>query len=166
MAEVKNRQFVREKEASQLLNEFSQRLNVAATDLFATPKPGIEVAETQNAKIYFINGQPTMARRQDTIFPTLRFNTALQKLAKITVNMGAVAHVCNGADLLAPGIVKTEGNFKTGDYLLVVDERFQKPLAVMTALIDSETAKGLQRGKVAKNLHYVGDAIWNMIKNI
>jgi PUA-domain protein len=165
MAEVKNRRFLREKEAAQLLNEFTQKLNITATDLFTTPKPNIEVAETQNAKIYFINGQPAVAQRQDTVFPTLKFNTALQKLAKITVNMGAVPHLCNGADLLAPGIVKTEGSFKTGDYLVIIDERFQKPLAIGTALIDSEAAKGLQRGKVAKNLHYVGDPVWNVIKN-
>lgn len=166
MAEMKHRQFLREKEAIQLLNEITQKLNATATELFTNPKPNVEVAEAQNAKIYFINGEPVMARRQDTFFPTLRFNTALQKLAKITVNMGAVSHICNGADLLAPGVVKTEGSFKTGDYLVIVDERFQKPLAIMVALIDSEVAKGLQRGKVAKNLHYVGDAVWNVVKNL
>lgn len=165
MAEIKHRRFLREKEAAQLLKEFTQKLNITTTDLFTTPKPNIEVAETQNAKIYFINSQPVIAQRQDAIFPTLKFNTALQKLAKITVNMGAVAHICNGADLLAPGIVKTEGNFKTGDYLVIIDERFQKPLAIGTALIDSDAAKDLQRGKVAKNIHYVGDLVWNAIKN-
>lgn len=164
MAEIKHRRFLREKEATQLLNEFTQKLKVTVSELFASQKPNVEVAEAQNMRIYFVNGQPSIGQRQDMVFPTLRFERALQVLPKVTVNMGAVSHICNGADILAPGIVKTEGVFKTGDYVVIVDERFQKPLAVAMALMDSEVAQGLQRGKVATNVHYVGDVVWNLIK--
>jgi len=166
MAEMKNRRFLREKEATRLLDEFSQKLKVTATELFAAQKPNVEVAETKDARVYFVNGQPAMAQQKDAVFPTLRYDRVLQKLARITVNMGAISHICNGADVLAPGIVRTEGGFKTGDYVVVIDERFQKPLAIGVALMDSDATKGLQRGKVAKNLHYVGDAVWNVVKNL
>jgi PUA domain protein len=163
---MKHRRFLREKEATRLLNEFSQKLKATATELFTVQKPNVEVAETKDARVYFVNGQPTMAQQEDAVFPTLRSDRVLRRLARITVNMGAVSHICNGADVLAPGIVKTEGSFETGDYVVVIDERFQKPLAIGLALMDSASAKGLQRGKVAKNLHYVGDAVWNVVKNL
>jgi PUA domain protein len=98
------------------------------------------------------------------LVPTLLFDKALMSFSKITVNMGAVPHICNGADLMAPGIVKIEGNFNTNDYVLVVDERHQKPLAIAIALLGSQDARNLQRGKVAKNLHYVGDDLWKQLK--
>ncbi len=78
--------------------------------------------------------------------------------------MGAVPYVCNGADIMSPGIVKTEGNFNANDYVLVIDERHRKPLAIATALIDSQTALSLRRGKTAKNIHHVGDSLWNQLK--
>jgi PUA domain protein len=80
--------------------------------------------------------------------------------------MGAVPFVCNGADVLAPGVVRIEGAFAVGDFALVVDERHGKPLAVVSALVDSQAASGMKRGKVAGNLHYVGDALWNMLRRV
>jgi PUA domain protein len=115
-------------------------------------------------KVFYLEGKPFFAAMKDGLIPTLFFERALFMLPRITVNMGAVPYVCNGADVLAPGIVKVEGAFAVGDIMLVVDERHGKPLAVVSALVDSQTAKDMQRGKVAGNLHYVGDALWNMLR--
>ncbi len=164
MSEIKRRSFLREKEATQLLEEFSQKLKVDVNQLLDAKKPHIEVAETPTAKIFFLNGKPFIANFKDILVPTLLFEKALLLLPKITVNMGAVPHICNGADLLAPGIVKIDGNFKTNDYVLVIDERHYKPLAIAIALMDSETTRNLKHGKVAKNIHYVGDGLWNQLK--
>ena len=79
--------------------------------------------------------------------------------------MGAVSHICNGADVMAPGIVRIEGQFDVDDFVLVLDERHSKPLAIGSALLDSQTAKQTKHGKTAKNLHYVGDKLWNALKN-
>jgi len=100
------------------------------------------------------------------LFPTLLFEKALLFLPKITVNMGAVPHLCGGADLMAPGIVTIDGNFKVNDYVLIVDERHHKPLAIATALTDSQTARNTRHGKIARNIHYVSDDLWNQLKKL
>jgi len=164
MSETKRRSFLREKEATQLLGEFSQRLKVDIKQLLGTKKLNVEVAETSTAKIFFIDGKPLAARLKDVLVPTLLFEKALQVLPKVTVNMGAVPHICNGADIMAPGVVRFEGSFSANDYVLVIDERHQKPLAVAVALTDSKTAGNMQHGKVAKNIHFVGDSLWNELK--
>jgi len=164
MPETMRRQFLREREAAQLLDEFSQKLKIDIRSLLDSRKPSVETAETSAAKIYYANGKPVIAKMKDALIPTLLFERALQRLPKIVVNMGAVPHICNGADVLAPGIVKIDGAFGADDFVVVVDERHQKPLAVVLALVDSEATRSLSRGKVAKNLHYVGDALWNLLK--
>ena len=165
MSGLSRRQFLREKEAWQLLDEFSQKLKVDVKELLGVKKPGLELAEGPNIKIFYLEGKPLFAATKDGLIPTLLFEKALFVLPRITVNMGAVPYVCNGADVLAPGVVKTDGAFAVGDLLLVVDERHGKPLAVISALVDSQAAGGMKRGKVAGNLHYVGDALWNVLRH-
>jgi len=164
MSGVSRRQFLREKEAVQLLDEFSRMLKVDVKELIGVKKPSLESAEGSNVKVFYLEGKPFFAVTKDGLIPTLFFEKALSVLPRITVNMGAVPFVCNGADVLAPGVVKIEGDFAVSDLLLVVDERHGKPLAVVSALVDSQIAGGLKRGKVAGNLHYVGDALWYMLR--
>jgi len=164
MSETKHKRFLREKEAKQLLEEFSQKLKIDIKQLLDAKNLGIEVAEAPTAKIFFLKGKPLIANLKGVILPTLLFDKALLLLPKITVNMDAVPHICNGANLMAPGIVKTEGSFNTNDYVLIIDERYHKPLAIAIALTDSQTAGNLQHGKIAKNIHYVGDSLWNQLK--
>jgi PUA-domain protein len=164
MPDVLRRQFLREKEAVQLLDESSRRLRLNVRDLAGVKKPSLESAEGSNVKVFYLDGKPFLAATKDGLIPTLFFEKALFLLPRITVNMGAVPYVCNGADVLAPGVVRIEGAFAVGDLALVVDERHSKPLAVVSALVDSQAASSLKHGKVAGNLHYVGDALWNMLK--
>jgi len=164
MPETMRRQFVREREAAQLLDEFSEKLGIDVGSLLDTRKPSVEVAEASAVRIYYADGRPIMAKVKDTLIPTLLFEKLLGNLPRIVVNMGAVPFVCNGADVLAPGVVEIEGAFGVDDFVVVVDERHQKPLAVAIALDGSQVVRGLSRGKVARNVHYVGDALWNLLK--
>ncbi|MDH5634476.1 MAG: RNA-binding protein, partial [Candidatus Bathyarchaeota archaeon] len=75
-------------------------------------------------------------------------------------------YVCNGADVMAPGIVGFEGDFGKDDFVVIVDERHRKPIAMTVAFFNSEEAKKLERGKVLKNVHYVGDNVWNLTKQL
>lgn len=164
MPDTARRQFLREKEATKLLDEFAQKPGINLRELLNTKKLNVEVSDIPGAQVFYLNGKPSLARLKNAVIPTLRFEEVLLRLPKITVNMGAVPHICNGADVLAPGIVKIDGVFAAGDYVVVVDERHGKPLAVATALVDSQAARGLSRGKVAETLHYVGDVLWNQLK--
>ena len=157
------RHFLKEKEARQLLLDFSKKLRVNAERMIGT-RPKIEVTQTPVAEIYVIDGKPVLAKSDDTLFPTLMFDELLSSLPKITVDMGAVPYVCNGADVMAPGIVQIEGEFEKNDFLLVVDKRYGKSLAIGVALFDSKAMKTTKQGKILKNVHYVGDRLWKLLK--
>ncbi len=165
MPQTFRRHFLKERETTQLLLNFSQKLKKSQKQLFGT-KIHVESAETQVGKIFFISGKPLLASLEGTLLPTLIFNEALNHLPKIVVNMGAVPHVCNGADVMAPGVVQIEGEFQADEFLLVVDERHRKPLAIGKALFSSEHMKSLKQGRTVKNLHYVGDNLWKLLKQL
>jgi len=159
------RHFLKEKEAKKLFLDFSQRLKVDAERLFGST-PRVEVNEAEAAEIFTVNGKPSLARSGGTLFPTLAFDEVFPLLPKIVVDMGAVPYVCKGADVMAPGVVRIEGDFKENDFLLVVDERHGKPLMIGVALFNSQAMKNLKQGKIVKNIHHVGDRLWNALKEI
>jgi len=146
-----------------LFLDFSQRLKVDAERLFG-PRPHVEVNETETAEIFIVNGKPLLARIGGAVFPTLAFNEVFPFLPKIVVDMGAVPYVCDGADVMAPGVVSIEGDFKENDLLLVVDERHRKPLMIGAALFNSQAVKNMKHGKIVKSIHHVGDKLWNALK--
>ena len=126
----------------------------------------MEIIEIGEEKIYLLNDKPILASIGDIIFPTLLFKEYVDCLPKVIVDMGAVPHICNGADVMAPGIVDINGEFEEKALVAVIDERNRRPIAIAQALVDSEDAKAARRGKVFKNLHYVGDEIWDIIRTM
>lgn len=164
MSKIFRRRSLREKEARNVILEFSKKAKAKAEQLFESGKI-VETIETDDTKIYLIDGKPLLASSGGKLFPTLFFDEVFSSLPKIVVDMGAVPHICSGADILAPGVVRIEGQFDIDDFVLVVDEHHNKPLAVSSALLDSRTANQTEHGKIAKNLHYVGDKLWTSLKN-
>jgi len=159
------RHFLKEKEARKLLLDLNQRVGVDAERLLGS-KPSIEVNETEVAEIFIVNGKPLLAKSGSAFFPTLVFDEVFSFLPRIVVDMGAVPYVCKGADVMAPGVVDIEGRFKENDLLLIVDERHGKPLAIGVALFDSQAMKTQRHGKIVKNIHHVGDKLWDALKKI
>lgn len=154
---------MKEKDATQVLQELSQRIKVPIRQLFG-PKPKIEFAATEIAKFFLINGKPAIAMSNDSVLPLLSSSEVLNFLPRVVVNMGAVPYICNGADIMAPGVVQIQGEFDKDDFVLVVDERHSKPLAIGVALADAQAMRGLEQGKILENVHHVGDKLWNQLK--
>jgi predicted RNA-binding protein (TIGR00451 family) len=115
-------------------------------------KSRVEVIEENEAKLYYADGKLVKAKKDDTVFPTL--NSDLSALKSVVVDMGAVSHIANGADVMAPGIVRHD-SLREGELAVIRDERHGKALAVGIVI-----APLSEKGKVIKTLHYVGDAIW------
>lgn len=159
----RRRHFLKEKEAKRFLLEVSKKLGTDIEQLLGS-KTGVEVNETEIAEIFLFDGRPLLARSNGVLFPILYFEELFFIIPKIVVDMGAVPYVCKGADVMAPGVVAIKGEFEENDLLLVVDERHGKPLAVGVALFGSEDMKVLNSGKIVKNLHYVGDKLWNYLR--
>ena len=126
---------------------------------------GMEAAKigSQN-RVFLGGGKPIFIEDNGEVFPTLLNKEVLEALPKLTVDMEAVPHICNGADLMAPGIVKIRGEFKAGATVVVVDQKHSKSIALVKTLYDSHELAEKRRGKVAKNIHYVGDKFWKELK--
>jgi PUA domain protein len=80
----------------------------------------------------------------------------------VTVDMGAVKFVYNGADVMTPGVVDADPSIAEGDLIWVRDERNLQPLAVGVALMSGNEMVIQKKGKAARSLHHVGDSIWRM----
>lgn len=149
------------KEAKQIIDQINQTLK-----LNLEKDIGIEVVETEKGEIYLIAGKPLLFKSENRILPTLLFSEFIAKAPKVVVDMGAVPYVCKGATVMAPGIVRYEGEFAAGDIVLVVDMKHGKALAIGEALMDSATAKATKKGPIVKTLHFVSDKIWDQIKTL
>ena len=112
--------------------------------------------------VYIFFKEAILARKKDILFPTL-INSAVEGLPSALVDMGAIPYVCNGADVMAPGIMGIEGEFEKDELLVIRDIKHKKALGIGAALYSSEEMKGLKKGKAILNLHYVGDKIWASI---
>jgi len=165
MSEKFRRRFIKAKEVKNLWKEASQKLRVDLERIFGA-KVNIELVETEFAEIYLVNGKPLLAKAGDNIFPTLVFKEFFALAPIVVVDMGAVPYVCNGANVMAPGIVRFEGEFRKGDLVFVVDEKHGKPIAVGEIIYDGDAAKKVKQGIVVRNIHFVGDKVWNLVKKL
>ncbi|HIE14836.1 TPA: DUF1947 domain-containing protein [Candidatus Bathyarchaeota archaeon] len=162
MSRIIKRHPLKRKDAKSFITKIYQIFGVDIKK--CSKKPKIEFIKTQETEYYLINGKIILMRKNKEILPTLLFDEYLSLLPKVSVDLGAIPHVCNGADIMAPGIAKIDGEFKKGSKVLIIDERHQKPLALGKALEDSEKIRRIKHGKVIENIHYVGDKHWKFIK--
>ena len=128
-------------------------------------KSRIETETAKSSEIIFVDGLPVAFKKEGQFVPVLTNTAALEKMPRITVDMGAVPHVVGGADIMAPGIRKVEGTFREKELVVIVDEKHGKFLSVGRSLLGSEALAATKKGKVIVNVHYVGDVVWETIKS-
>lgn len=124
--------------------------------------------EIEDAVIYKID-DVILVEKSELIFPTLveKYNASIiNNIPSIIVDMGAVPHIVNGADIMRPGIREAVGRFNKDDIVIVRDEKNKKPIAIGKTLVDSESLKSMSKGKVAENIHYVDDKLWKLIHQL
>jgi len=159
------RHFLKAREAKALLNKAEEKLKVDFEQIFKA-KVNVELIETEFAEIFLMDSKPLLAKVGEDVFPTLVYSEFFDSTPKVVVDMGAVPHVCSGANVMAPGIIRFEGEFKKGDFVLVVDEKHRKPIAVGEITYDMDEAKKAKQGIVVRNTHFVGDKIWNLVSKL
>ena len=152
------------KEAKQILENASKTLKLDMETLFG--KATMEVVESDVGEVYLIGGKPLLFKACDKILPTLHFTEFASKASRIVVDMGAVPYVCKGATVMAPGIVRIDGEFGEGDVVLVVDMKFGKSLALGKSLMNAQLARQTKKGPIVKTQHYVSDKIWDYTKTL
>lgn len=118
-----------------------------------------------DGKLFFMGGEPFAISRGSQLLPSLLNGEVLKTLPSIVVDMGAIPHICNGADIMRPGIREIHGEFEKGAVLLVKDIKFGKPIGIGIAEVPSESMRTMRKGKAVQNMHYVGDQFWQASKS-
>ena len=118
----------------------------------------------ENASI--ITGDNLVAIRiGENYIPFLSETGLLDKFPKVVVDAGAIKFVCNGANVMRPGI-KNFTKFQKDDLVCVVEETHNKYLSVGKAMVSSDEMNSISKGEVVKNLHYISDKYWESSKLI
>jgi len=149
---------LKDKEVKQLLKDFIQFY--PSTGQVLKSARDLEELLVEDGSIIFVDQRALILRTQKGLLPSLKFDEVIGSLPKVVVDMGAVPHVVNGAQIMRPGIREVKNDFGKGDLLVVVDEKFGKAIALGLADMDSEAMKSTSKGKVITNVHYVGDLFW------
>ncbi|MCB9361996.1 DUF1947 domain-containing protein [Candidatus Woesearchaeota archaeon] len=121
----------------------------------------VNILEDQNNKYITVDDELRFFYVDNQPVPVLKFLIKNRVLKSVTVDMGAVKFVTNGADIMRPGITKVDDDIKENELVIVVDEKNNMPLAICRSSMDTEALRSATSGKVLKNIHYVGDDIWN-----
>ena len=133
----------------------------------------LELPKIKNLKVYYIDddaqiiiGDGIKILNVDGCYvPLLSEDPILEKLANVIVDMGAVKFMCNGANVMRPGIKKyTE--FKKGDIVCISEESQNKFIAVGKAIMDSSELESISKGEIIKNMHYISDRYWEIYKTL
>ena len=132
-----------------------------------------ELPKIKNLKVYFIDDNSkliigtgiTILKINDDYLPFLNQTEILEKFPNVMVDMGAVKFMCNGVNVMRPGI-KRYTEFGANDIICVIEESQHKFLAVGRAMTDSSALEGMAKGEVVKNLHYISDKYWEISKTV
>ncbi|MDR2866314.1 MAG: DUF1947 domain-containing protein [Methanomassiliicoccaceae archaeon] len=154
---IRKRKRLRTKDVKAYSDEIEERLGIQSF----TADDAVDLAESSEFKVIFVNGEILAVVCEGMTFLTVRGILRYGPQRKfVTVDMGAVPYVTNGADIMAPGIVDADDGIRQGEMVWVRDIRNLVPLAIGISLVSGEELKKGGKGKVIRTVHNVGDKLW------
>jgi PUA domain protein len=157
MPHFRHRRRLRRKEIENLADALENALGCKVFSIGDT----VDTAEGGEYDIILVDGAILGMMIEGTPFLTVRGLLKYEPSKRyVTVDMGAVSFVCNGADVMSPGIVEADPAIDEGDLVWIRDEKNMKPLAIGMALVKGTDMAGGGKGKAVKSIHYVGDKLW------
>ena len=142
---------------TKLNTEIAEQCNVAD---FFNKKDRIILTEIKEILVVVKDKVPLFFYEGGSLVPTLRLLLKQSVLKQVVVDMGAVKFMTSGADVMRPGITEVDPAIVKDELVVIVDETHKKPLCVGKALFSGEEIAQMEKGKVLKNVHFVGDDIW------
>jgi PUA domain protein len=119
----------------------------------------------KGSEVILVDERPIIVFKNGYYIPYIGSLDVFEGIKRVVVDKGAVRFITNGADVMRPGIVNyDEGN--VGDVVVVFVEKYYTPLAVGILLVDTRELPMIERGKVVKNLHHIGDPIWKYFQEL
>ncbi|HXV66997.1 MAG TPA: PUA domain-containing protein [Nitrosopumilaceae archaeon] len=133
----------------------------------------IDLPKIKNLKFHYleddiliITGTGLKAIKIKNIYiPFLSETEILKKFPYVMVDMGAVKFMCNGANVMRPGITKYS-QFEKDQLVCIIEESQQKFLAIGQSCVPSSELESLSKGEIVKNMHYISDKYWESGKLI
>ena len=154
---IRKRKRMREKDVKALKESLFQIFGV---ETFGD-KDAVDMAESSEYNLIFVNNDILGLVYEGKPFLTVRGLLKYKPEARaVTVDMGAVPYVTNGADIMGPGIVDADPSIEEGDLVWIRDIKNRVPLAVGMALRSGNSLKSKEKGKAIKAIHNVGDKLW------
>ena len=167
---IKHRTLLRTKELRQLRKQLEKVPKLEHKAIREAPSSKVQVERIvldNKSELYFIGGELWLVIQQDLIYPGLpALLSENVQLPKVVVDMGAVSHIANGADVMAPGIYDLDKKLVKGKLAVIIDQKNLMPLAVGQMLLDAETILEINKGRAIDTLHYVGDPLWKLAKEL
>ena len=147
------RHMLRKKETKMIIKQLKETTGIEI-------KGEMERVEFNDEVVILVDGEPIILEYEGkyyfTVYGLLKFRP---ERGKVVVDKGAMPHIINGADVMKPGIVYADESIKKGEFVYVVVEEKETPLAVGIALVDGKEMKN-GKGKAVKNIHHLKDKIW------
>jgi PUA domain protein len=167
---IKHRTLLRTKELRQLRKQLEKFPNLEHKALQDTPSRKVQVERVvldDKSELNFVGGELWLVIQQDLMFPGLpALLSENVELPKVIVDMGAVSHIANGADVMAPGIFDLDKKLVEGNLAVIIDQKNLVPLAVGRMRLSAETILEINKGRAIDTLHYVGDPLWKLAKEL
>ncbi|MGY5859435.1 MAG: RNA-binding protein [Candidatus Thorarchaeota archaeon] len=117
------------------------------------------------SRILLLNNEILFFEHEGRNYPTLRaLLSGIIEVPTVTVDMGAVKFVVNGADIMRPGITEVADSVSANGIVAIVDERHGKPLAVGVSKLSASDLRAATSGKVVKSIHHINDDLWDFGK--
>lgn len=159
MLELRHRHRLRRKEIAKIAEDLQMALGVST---FAE-NDAVDMAEGPHFNVILLGSFAYGFVLDNQAYLTVRglLKWPPQK-AFASVDEGAIKFLCNGADVMGPGIAEVDAAIKAGDVVWVRDFKHKKPLVTGKALVDGSAMAAKSPGKAIKNLHFVGDELWNV----
>ncbi|ELP86609.1 translation machinery-associated protein, putative [Entamoeba invadens IP1] len=112
-----------------------------------------------NDKVYFFQ------HKSDVFVPTLYLAMSYpEMMTKVQVDTGAIKHLLAGSDVMAPGLLskgaKLDDGIKEGEFVLIMAEGKQNPIAIGQMKLSSDDIKKVKTGVAIAMYQFAGDGMW------
>lgn len=129
----------------------------------------VEIVVEDNIRLYIVNGIPAFIDIDGMLIPHLKLllrHGYREWLPYIVVDQGAVRPISRGADLMRPGIQEIPTEFERNSVVVIAEPSRQLPLAVHQSLYSSQEIAAMEKGRVTKKLHSLGDRFWKFAETL
>ena len=159
MLELRHRHRLRRKEIRKLADDIMAALGVATFD----EGDAVDLGDTQRFQVILFQNEAVGIMVDQSAFLTVKGLLRWKPQKRfVSVDEGAIKFLCNGADVMGPGISEADPSIAPGDMVWVRDLKHLKPLAVGKAMVSGAVMASKAPGKAVKNIHYVGDELWGL----